>query len=222
MNSDFGPVDQPEDADFILASASPRRQQLLSNMRTRFRVVPADINETPAPNECPGEYVLRMARGKAEAVYRRSADGDSSGRRLPVLGADTAVIAPAQESSGEHIFGKPESEDHAVEMLMALSGKTHRVLSALVMVAGDTTTLMSESRLVETNVTFRVLSESECHAYWRSGEPEGKAGAYAIQGLGSVFVMHLVGSYSSVVGLPVAETYTLLQTYNIPCGLSGL
>ncbi|MEH6544635.1 MAG: Maf family protein [Porticoccaceae bacterium] len=222
MSSDFGPVDQPEDADFILASASPRRQQLLSSMRTRFRVVPADIDETPAPNECPSEYVLRMARGKAEAVYRRSADGDSSGRRLPVLGADTAVIAPEQKPAGEHIFGKPESENHAVEMLMALSGKTHRVLSALVMVAGDTTAPMSESRLVKTEVTFRVLSESECHAYWRSGEPEGKAGAYAIQGLGSVFVTHLVGSYSSVVGLPVAETYTLLQTYNIPCGLSGL
>ena len=231
MEKGFGPVEILAEADFILASASLRRQQLLSDMGARFLVRPANINETPEREECPKEYVLRMARGKAETVYRSSVLRGQ--HHLPVLGVDTAVVAPHQTlSSGfmkEQIFGKPESENHAVAMLKTLSGKTHRVLSAITLVGESkhnkgefTEEFWSESRLVETEVTFRALSDIECRAYWRSGEPPGKAGGYAIQGLGGLFVTRIAGSYSSVVGLPLEETYTLLQTFNIPCGLSGL
>ena len=227
----FGPVETLAEADLILASASPRRQQLLGNMRARFIVIPAHIDETPARDECPKEYVLRMARGKAETVYRSSAVRGQ--HHLPVLGVDTAVIAPQKISSSgvvkEQIFGKPESEHHGLAMLQTLSGVTHRVLSALALVGESEKNkgksaeeFWCESKVVETEVTFRVLSESECRAYWRSGEPVGKAGSYAIQGLGGLFVTRIAGSYSSVVGLPVEETYTLLQTFNIPCGLDGL
>lgn len=227
----FGRVDSPENADFILASVSPRRQQLLTDMRARFVVVPAHIDETPEPDECPRAYVLRMACGKADKVYRSvNCPGSNNNRKLPVLGADTAVVA-------EQIFGKPESEEDALAMLMALSGRMHHVLTAIALVYedgpvapatgsangkldSDTGELRCESRLVESEVTFRTLSEAECLRYWQSGEPEGKAGGYAIQGLGGLFVTRINGSYSGVVGLPVAETYTLLNEFNIPCGLS--
>lgn len=237
MASLFGPVDTVAEADFILASASPRRRQLLTDMRTRFLVVPADIDETPMPDECPRAYVLRMARSKAETVYQGNyMEGKTP--KLPVLGVDTVVVGSIQDRESaqvvEKIFGKPESEAHALEMLMTLSGTRHRVLTGIALVVDNPVNNASagevalpqasiyQESVVESAVTFRVLSEAECRAYWRSGEPEGKAGAYAIQGLGGIFVIRLSGSYSSVVGLPVAETYTLLQTFNIPCGLYEL
>ena len=206
--------------DFILASASHRRQQLLTDMGATFAVVPADIDETPNPNESPGDYVLRIARTKAETVYARHCDSS-----LPVLGADTTVVAPANAVFGERIFGKPESEDEALAMLMALSGLTHRVLTAIALVIedlnSDTECFQCHEQLVETKVTFRELSENECRRYWQSGEPRDKAGSYGIQGLGGIFVARIEGSYSSVVGLPLVETYTLLQTFNIACGIKG-
>lgn len=231
MLSPYGKVDRFEDGDFVLASASPRREQLLTQMRARFSVMPAHIDETPEPDECPKGYVLRMARNKAETVYRRvSRFGDDKNSNFVVLGADTIVL-------GEQILGKPTSKEHGIEMLLSLSGKVHSVQTAVALVLSsnsnyevsdvvsgqsdtDSDDLICVTRLVESEVTFRTLSEEECLAYWQSGEPGGKAGGYAIQGMGGIFVSNLKGSYSGVVGLPLAETYDLLREFKIPCGLS--
>lgn len=194
---------------FILASASPRRCELLQQIGCRFEVLPAAIDETVLVDESPADYVERMALQKAQVIWEANQD-----RGLPVLGADTAVIADGDEHSeaaSSVIFGKPLDQAHAISMLMRLSGTTHRVLSAVAMVKGcDQRMLLSE-----TFVTFRCLTEQECRRYWSTGEPFDKAGAYAIQGLGAVFVERLNGSYSGVVGLPLIETCALLDDFGI-------
>lgn len=177
----------------ILASASPRRAELLAQIGVPFEVVPADIDETPKPGEAPEAYVERLAREKALAV----AGAES---RLPVLGSDTSVVI------GGDILGKPDSPASARSMLQRLSGSTHQVITAVaVAVPGR-----CHCRVVTTNVTFRPLSQAEIHAYVASGEPFDKAGGYGIQGLGGIFVCELKGSYSAVVGLPLCETAELL------------
>ncbi len=191
-------------ADLVLASASPRRSALLAGIGVRFAVVPAQLDETPEPAELPRDYVARLARAKARAVAA------ATGGALPVLGADTTVVCDGR------LLGKPVSEADAVAMLMTLSGRTHQVFTAVALVRGAT----AAGVLVETAVTFRELSAAECRAYWRSGEPADKAGGYALQGMGGVFVTRIEGSYSGVVGLPVAETYKLLCDFAIDCGLS--
>lgn len=195
--------------DFILASASPRRRELLQQIGCQFQISPADIDEAVFAEEAPGDYVERMALQKAKAGWKAN-------ENLPVLGADTAVVLSERkgerEGSAAQIFGKPEDESDAISMLMQLSGTTHRVLSAVAMVQGDNQHVL----LSETLVTFRPLDKSECHRYWLTGEPCDKAGAYAIQGLGGIFVENLRGSYSGVVGLPLAETCELLETFDIP------
>lgn len=190
--------------DLILASASPRRAELLRTLGVGFAVVAADLDETPHPGESGAAHVARLARAKARAVDLATATG------LPVLGADTTVIG------GGRLLGKPRSEAEAVAMLQALSGGTHQVCTAIALVQGDREAAVT----VATAVTFRVLSVAECHAYWRSGEPADKAGGYALQGLGGVFVTRIEGSCSAVIGLPVAETYTLLQEFHVPTGLT--
>ncbi len=185
-------------ADFILASASPRRKDLLCQIGACFAVRPVDIDETPAAGEPAADYVARLARTKAEAGYRQSPG-------LPVMGADTTVTVDGR------LLGKPADEAEAIAMLMALSGRSHSVLTAVTLVSGD----RAESRLSETRVTFGHLSEAECRRYWRTGEPAGKAGAYAIQGLGAVFVTAIEGSYSGVVGLPLADTRELLELFQL-------
>lgn len=190
--------------ELILASASPRRAELLRAMGVCFQVVAADLDETPHPGESGAAHVARLARAKAHAVQLATATG------LPVLGADTTVIG------GGRLLGKPRSEAEAVAMLQALSGGTHQVCTAIALVRGDREAAVT----VATAVTFRVLSVAECHAYWRSGEPADKAGGYALQGLGGVFVTRIEGSCSAVIGLPVAETYTLLQEFHVPTGLT--
>lgn len=190
--------------DLILASASPRRAELLRTMGVCFEVVPANLDETPLPGESGAAHVARLARAKARAVQLGTATG------LPVLGADTTVIG------GGRLLGKPRSEAEAMAMLQALSGGTHQVCTAIALVQGDREAAVT----VATAVTFRVLSVAQCHAYWRSGEPADKAGGYALQGLGGVFVTRIEGSCSAVIGLPLAETYTLLQEFRIPTGLT--
>jgi septum formation protein len=195
--------------NFILASASPRRRELLQQIGCKFQVAPADIDETVLAKEAPEGYVERMALEKAKAGWKAN-------KNLPVLGADTAVVLGEREGKGEksvaQIFGKPADESDAISMLMQLSGTTHRVLSAVAMVQDDKQHVL----LSETLVTFRPLDKSECHRYWLTGEPCDKAGAYAIQGLGGVFVENLRGSYSGVVGLPLVETCSLLEKFGIP------
>ena len=182
-----------------LASASPRRRQLLELIGVPHIVTPADIDETPRRAEPADEYVRRLAREKAEAVCRVHQD-------LPVLAADTTVVVDGE------ILGKPESEAEAHAMLGKLSDREHLVYTGLALChAGSTAVAMSTSR-----VRFAPLSAAEIHAYWQSGEPQGKAGAYAIQGLGAVFVRDLAGSYTGVMGLPLYETAELLRNAGIP------
>ncbi|MGD9660454.1 MAG: nucleoside triphosphate pyrophosphatase [Porticoccaceae bacterium] len=191
-------------ADFILASASPRRAELLRQIGARFLCCPADVDETPIPGEAPRDYVLRLALTKAGAVLAmNNPDADS----LPVLAADTTVAIDGQ------LLGKPENEEQAVAMLMSLSGRSHRVFTAVAVVSSE----RSVWRITDTSVTFAALDEQQCRRYWQTGEPRDKAGAYAIQGLGAVFVEKIAGSYSGVVGLPLAETRELLALFGVSC-----
>ncbi|KTC63142.1 septum formation protein Maf [Pseudomonas fluorescens ABAC62] len=186
-----------------LASGSPRRRELLTQIGVPFTVVSAAIDETPLANESAVAYVERLARGKAAAGF--AALGRPSG--VCVLGADTAVIVDGK------ILGKPVDQADALAMLMALAGREHEVLTAITL----TDELRCETQCVSSRVRFREISVEQATAYWRSGEPCDKAGGYAIQGLGSVFVAGLNGSYSAVVGLPVCETALLLDRFGIPC-----
>ena len=185
----------------VLASASVRRSLLLAQIGVRHRAVAADLDEEPHPNEKADDYVRRLARDKAQVVL------DFLGGRpvCPVLAADTTVVLDGR------IFGKPTNEADCVAMLSALSGRRHEVLTAIALqVDGEIRSAMSASR-----VTFRAIGGDECRRYWASGEPAGKAGAYAIQGLGAVFVASLEGSFSGVMGLPLYQTAALLDAAGI-------
>ena len=190
----------------FLASGSPRRRELLTQIGVPFQVVSASIDETPLPDECPAAYVERLARAKARAG-REHLLGSSVSAPFCVLGADTAVVLDDQ------ILGKPVDEANALSMLMALSGREHEVLTAIAILAAE----RCETRVVRSRVSFRTISQQEAAQYWASGEPQDKAGGYAIQGLAAVFVAGLNGSYSGVVGLPVCETAELLGQFGIPC-----
>lgn len=183
-----------------LASASPRRRQLLDLVGVPHVVTPADIDETPAEGERADRYVLRLARSKAETVWK-------SRRDLPVLGADTTVAVD------DEILGKPESEADCLAMLGKLSGRTHLVHTGIALRAPDGREFVSIST---TEVRFAFLTTEQIKAYWASGEPRGKAGAYAIQGLGAVFVSHIAGSYTGVMGLPLYETAEMLRAAGVP------
>ncbi len=184
---------------FILASSSPRRRELLRNAGFEFEAQPSKVEETPRRGESPEEYVRRAAREKALAVAVSSPPGSL------VLGADTVVVVDIE------ILGKPASRDDAARMLRLLSGHTHRVITGvcLVRAPSEIEALKHET----TFVTFRNLDEEECDAYIQSGEPFGKAGAYAIQGLASKFVTRISGCYFNVVGLPVALVYETLRPF---------
>ena len=186
--------------DLILASSSPRRRELLEQIGVRFTVRPSEIPEVPGALELPEDYVRRIALEKARAVQKLS--GDDS---LPILSADTEVVLDGE------IFGKPTDALHAEAMLKKLSGREHFVLSAVSLVHGD----LHHEALSMTQVRFRSLHPNEIAAYWETGEPMGKAGAYAIQGMGSLFIERLSGSFSGVMGLPLHETAQLLKKIGI-------
>ena len=189
-----------------LASGSPRRRELLTQIGVPFSTVSAAIDETPFPNESPVAYVERLAREKALAG-REQLRASMAHNHFCVLGADTAVVLD------DRILGKPVDQADALAMLMGLSGREHEVLTAVALNDAE----RCETRVVRSRVTFRAISEDEAGRYWASGEPHDKAGGYAIQGLAAVFVAHLNGSYSAVVGLPVCETAELLGHFGIPC-----
>ena len=181
-----------------LASASPRRSQLLEQIGVRHRVRATDVDETARSGESAEAYVARLAAAKAETAWAADA-------RHPVLAADTAVVL------GTELFGKPTDPNDGVRMLSALAGRTHRVLTAVaVRSAAGVAAALSVS-----DVTFRELSVAECRRYWATGEPHGKAGGYAIQGLAATFITGLRGSYSGVMGLPLAETAALLAAAHV-------
>ena len=190
----------------FLASGSPRRRELLTQIGVPFRVVSVSIDETPLPDEHPAAYVERLAREKALAGREQLRASTASAAGC-VMGADTAVVLDDQ------ILGKPVDEADALSMLMALSGREHEVLTAIAIIEAE----RCETRVVRSRVSFRTISQQEAAHYWASGEPQDKAGGYAIQGLAAVFVAGLNGSYSGVVGLPVCETAELLGQFGIPC-----
>lgn len=186
-----------KDFDIYLASSSPRRRELLEQIGIRYQLLPVEVDETPLTTESPEDYVLRLAGEKA----RSGRDLLEQDQQKPVLGADTAVVINNQ------ILGKPLDKEQAVSMLMQLSGQTHEVMTAIALVSGQ----QAQSRVSRSFVTFRELGRAECEAYWHTGEPCDKAGSYAVQGIGAIFIRHLEGSYSGVMGLPLYETAELLQ-----------
>jgi septum formation protein len=176
-----------------LASASPRRRELLEQLGVPHVLAVPDIDEAVLAGELAADYVVRMARAKARIAHPH-------GKGLPVLAADTTVLVD------ERICGKPAGAEDGIAMLLELSGRSHEVLTAVALAAAGEV----NHRLSRSVVRFRHLSLAEAIAYWQTGEPRDKAGGYAVQGHGAVFVEHLSGSYSGVMGLPLFETAELL------------
>ena len=181
-----------------LASVSPRRRELLEQIGVTHLVSAADIDETVRPGEAPADYVVRMACAKARAVRER-------GGELPVLAADTIVVIDGL------ILGKPRDRADCLAMLGRLAGRTHEVLTAVALASAAGVAF----RVSASEVRFRTVTPAECAAYWESGEPRDKAGGYAIQGRGALFIEHLSGSFSGVMGLPLYETGELLTAAGI-------
>ncbi|HEY0973854.1 MAG TPA: nucleoside triphosphate pyrophosphatase [Solimonas sp.] len=206
MTVDDPAADESAAAQLVLASKSPRRQELLRQVGLRFVVRVADIPEQPLPDETAADYALRIAveKARAGAVQQAGVSGERSDS-LPVLGADTDVVLDGR------ILGKPRDRDDALAMLAALSDREHEVYSAIAVVQG----MQVQTRLSVTRVRFGVVTPAAAAAYWASGEPADKAGAYGIQGLGAQFVREIHGSYSGVVGLPLYETLALLREFGI-------
>lgn len=188
------PSETEQKVDLVLASASPRRQDLLNNLGVQFRIAAADIDETPEQAEPPWELVTRLARAKAAHV-QKTAPGAA------ILAADTVVAVE------DEVFGKPRHQEHAMQMWEKLSGRSHQVLTSVCLLYADGV----ESTTLATDVTFAAVSEEQMREYWQSGEPQDKAGGYAIQGLASAWVTEIQGSFSNVVGLPLYETNNLLK-----------
>ncbi len=179
-----------------LASASPRRSELLRQIDVTHAVLPVDIDESPWPGEKPAHYALRLAEQKARALWEQL----PVAQRRPVLAADTTVAL------GDEILGKPVDHDDAVRILGRLSGREHEVHTAVAVLHEGG----ADARVSTSTVAFRPLTRAEIDWYWRTGEPADKAGAYAVQGHAAVFIRRLAGSYSGVMGLPLYETWELL------------
>jgi len=187
----------------LLASASPRRRELLDQIGVQHETALHGVDESPRPGESATNYVQRLALEKALWVETALAPS------LPVLGADTIVVCEGR------ILGKPAGRDDALQILSSLSGRTHQVMSAVALCRRG----RHEVCIVTTDVEFRELTAAEIDAYWATGEPADKAGAYGIQGLGGMFVRHMSGSYSAVVGLPLYETAAMLMSFGVRTGL---
>lgn len=192
----------------VLASASPRRKELLSLIVPSFDVLPADIDETPLKDEAAEAYVLRMAKEKAMASLERYKQANNTVVQKTVfIASDTSVVVEGK------ILGKPQDLAEAKTMLRKLSGRSHQVMTSICLCDQNLDQLVTEN--IVTQVSFRSISDVEIEQYWRTGEPVDKAGSYAIQGLGALFVTHMSGSYSAVVGLPLYETSQLLTQFGI-------
>lgn len=187
-------------AQLILASASPRRAELLRAMGIRFDVCSVDVDESPLDNEEPVAYVRRLALAKALAGKK-----NAPATHTPALGADTIVTIDGE------LLGKPRDEPDAQATWHKLGGRVHEVVTAVAVADAHRHEVIS----VTTRVWFAAMTEADMRAYWRSGEPCDKAGAYGIQGLGGVFIERIEGSYSAVVGLPVYETWQLLRRFGV-------
>jgi len=182
----------------ILASSSPRRRELLDQIQVSYKALPVNIDESHIPGESAEQYVKRLATEKAEAGYAKNP-------HCIVLGSDTIVII------GPTILGKPENKEHGIEMLSLLSGNTHQVITAVAVHSSDYKACVMSLSEVE----FAKLTAQQIEAYWQTGEPEDKAGAYGVQGIAAQFIKRIVGSYSSIMGLPLFETAQLLEKSGI-------
>ena len=191
------------DNSLILASASPRRKELLEQIGLTFRIVPSNIEETPGPAETPEELVIRLSLGKARDIAARP---DINSRWI--IGSDTVVV------SGQQILGKPVDDRDAAAMLRQLSGTSHLVVSGFAII--DRLQQRQHSEAVTTRVHFRHLTEEEITGYIATREPTDKAGAYAIQGIGACFVSGIEGSYTNVVGLPLCRLTLALKKFGVP------
>jgi septum formation protein len=187
--------------ELYLASASPRRRELLEQIGVAYQLLQVEVPERRDPAESPEEYVLRVALAKARAGHALLAATDVR----PVLGADTEVVIDGE------VLGKPQGRDEAIAMLQRLGGREHLVLSGVAVVSAE----QEQSRLCVSHVRFRPIGDDEALAYWHTGEPADKAGGYAVQGRGALFIERLEGSYSGVMGLPLFETAQLLRQYGI-------
>ncbi len=183
--------------DLFLASASPRRQELLTQLGYRFKLVLPNVIECRQDNESPSDYVTRLSREKALAGLALTTDD------RPVIGADTIVVVD------EQILEKPVDQADAARMLKLLSGRKHQVLTAISFV----TKKKQETKLVTTQVWFRPLTDDDILAYWQTGEPCDKAGSYGIQGIGGKFIERIDGSYYAVMGLPLMETDVMAKRF---------
>lgn len=200
------------DKRIYLASRSPRRRELLKQIGVPFELLllrtdlrrGADVDETLLPDESPGVYALRIANAKVKSAVQQVALRGLP--QKPVLAADTVVVFDDQ------VIGKPEDVEHAARILRALSGREHQVLTAVAVALRE----KIETQISVSSVWFRELSDAEIRRYCASGEPLDKAGAYAVQGRAGSFVTRIAGSYSGIMGLPLAETTELLQKFNIP------
>lgn len=186
----------------ILASASPRRKELLTQIGVQFQVAAQDIDESRRKGEQPLDFVTRIAGSKADSALAKLLPGDDQ----VILAADTVVVCDSQ------LLGKPEDQTDGQRMLLSLSNRSHRVLTAVTL--ADRT--QRQSLVSESTVSFGPISKQQAAAYWLTGEPADKAGGYAIQGRAAVFVKHISGSYSGIVGLPLFETAMLLEAFDIP------
>lgn len=185
-----------------LASQSPRRRELLEQIGVPYQLLSIEVDESPLPSEAARDYVARLATAKAQAGLEVL---NESGRKAPVLGADTTVVL------NEQIMGKPRNQDEARNMLCALSGRSHQVISAISLADSG----RQITRTSTTEVRFRALSDELIARYWQTGEPRDKAGGYGIQGLGAVFVESIAGSYSGVVGLPIEVLAPMLDEFGV-------
>lgn len=186
-------------SQLYLASASPRRSALLTQIGLAHHIRPVDIDESSSERETPGDYVCRLAQAKASQLWQHL--GASDQQHAYVLGSDTCVTLDGE------IFGKPADRADGLRMLQRLSGRTHQVHTAVALRTGrgsDVSSSVSE-------VSFRELSTAECDAYWQTGEPADKAGGYAVQGAAAIFIARVAGSYSGIMGLPLYETAQLLH-----------
>lgn len=188
----------------VLASASPRRKELLETLGISFKVLVSNIEEKPIDGEVPGQYAARNAREKALAVVAQFPD---QCQNSVVIGCDTIVV-----SVDGRILEKPSDKSHAISMLRELSGSRHTVISGLAFVCGDSQKILYETPVI-TEVAFREMSDPEITAYVATGEPMDKAGSYGAQGRAAVFIEGIFGSYTNVVGLPLCETAEALKAF---------
>ena len=187
--------------DLVLASGSPRRKDMLTQMGLDFTVLVSDIDETRKEGELPEDYVVRLAREKAKAVQEQNALNSE----VAVLAADTIVV------HGGHVYGKPIDYEHARRIWQSLSATKHQVITAVSLLVGKS----MQVKVSVTDVEFAIINETQMQRYWATGEPVDKAGAYAIQGFASAWVKQIYGSYSNVVGLPLREVNQLLTSVQL-------